>query len=36
MRDLLSLAGPGDLVEIDYDDAVGAINVRGWRGSQDP
>ena len=28
MRDLLSLAGPGDLVEIDYDDAVGAINVR--------
>ena len=28
MRDLLSLAGPDDLVEIDYDDAVGAINVR--------
>ena len=28
MRDLLGLAGPGDLVEIDYDDAVGAINVR--------
>ena len=28
MRDLLSLAGPGDLVEIDYDDAVGAIKVR--------
>ena len=28
LRDLLTLAGPGDLVEIDYDDAVGAINVR--------
>ena len=28
MRDLLTLAGPSDLVEIDYDDAVGAINVR--------
>ncbi len=28
LRDLLTLAGPGDLVEIDYDDAVGAVNVR--------
>ena len=28
MRDLLTLAGPSDLVEMDYDDAVGAINVR--------
>ena len=28
MRDLLSLAGASDLVEMDYDDAVGAINVR--------
>ena len=28
MRDLLGLAGSGDLVEINYDDAVGAINVR--------
>ncbi|MBJ16729.1 MAG: hypothetical protein CMB66_00560 [Euryarchaeota archaeon] len=28
MRDLLSLAGPSDLVEIDYDDAIGTINVR--------
>ncbi len=28
MRDLLSLAGPSDLVELDYDDSVGAINVR--------
>ena len=28
LRDLLSLAGPNDLVELDYDDATGAINVR--------
>ena len=28
LRDLLTLAGPSDLVEIDYDDAVGAVNVR--------
>ena len=28
LRDLLTLAGPGDLVEIDYDDAGGAVNVR--------
>jgi len=28
LQELLTLAGPGDLVEIDYDDAVGAINVR--------
>jgi proliferating cell nuclear antigen len=28
MRDLLTLAGPSDLVEMDYDEAVGAINVR--------
>ncbi len=28
MRDLLTLAGPNDLVEMDYDEAVGAINVR--------
>ena len=28
MRDLLTLAGPSDLVEMDYDAAVGAINVR--------
>lgn len=28
MRDLLTLAGPSDLVEIDYDAAIGAINVR--------
>ena len=28
LRDLLTLAGPGDLVEIDYDAAVGAVNVR--------
>jgi proliferating cell nuclear antigen len=28
LRDLLTLAGPNDLVEIDYDGATGAINVR--------
>jgi proliferating cell nuclear antigen len=28
LRDLLSLAGPSDLVELDYDEAIGAINVR--------
>ena len=28
MRDLLTLAGPNDLVELDYDESVGAINVR--------
>jgi proliferating cell nuclear antigen len=28
IRDLLTLAGPSDLVEMDYDEAVGAINVR--------
>ena len=28
LRDLLSLAGPSDLVELDYDQAIGAINVR--------
>ena len=28
LRDLLTLAGPADLVEIDYDDAVGAVNFR--------
>jgi len=28
LRDLLTLAGPSDLVEIDYDDAVGTVNVR--------
>jgi len=28
LQELLTLAGPGDLVEIDYDDAVGAVNVR--------
>ena len=28
LRELLTLAGPNDLVEIDYDGATGAINVR--------
>ena len=28
LRDLLTLAGPNDLVELDYDGATGAINVR--------
>ncbi len=28
IRDLLTLAGPSDLVEFDYDEAVGAINIR--------
>ncbi|MFQ3344114.1 MAG: proliferating cell nuclear antigen [Candidatus Thalassarchaeaceae archaeon] len=28
MRDLLTLAGPNDLVELDYDESFGAINVR--------
>ena len=28
LRDLLTLAGPNDIVEIDYDGATGAINVR--------
>ena len=28
LRDLLTLAGPNDLVDIDYDGATGAINVR--------
>ncbi len=28
MRDLLTLAGPSDLVQMDFDEAVGAINVR--------
>jgi len=28
LRDLMTLAGPSDLVEIDYDDAVGAVNLR--------
>ena len=28
LRDLLTLADPGDLVEIDYDDAVGQVNYR--------
>jgi len=28
MKDLLTLAGPSDLVEIEYDDAVGTISVR--------
>ena len=28
MRDLLALAEPSDLVEMDYDDAIGPINVR--------
>ena len=27
LRDLLTLAGPNDLVELDYDGATGAINV---------